>query len=183
MSRKSRTRTTARTPRPERFSSSSREQATQSGGWARARSGRMTLHGTPNCYTPHGLTACRMKPSDIPMGAYASSGSNGNCTACAGIPTPGTLREVQICTAPPRSGGSSSDPPLMLSVSVLPRCWCQRREPQSIQNMQSSIWPLFVGRDQSLGVPLIKRNPDCRTTSEIPKADADCLRHSPQWQT
>jgi hypothetical protein len=51
------------------------------------------------------------------------------------------------------------------------------------QNMQSSVRPLSVGRDQILTSPRSTRNASLGTRTEMPKADADCFWHSRQWQT
>jgi hypothetical protein len=71
----------------------------------------------------------------------------------------------------------------MLSVSLDPRRWCQSLVPQLPQKAQSSVLPVSVGRDQNLGFPWVRRNAACGTMKDIPNAEADCLRHSTQWQT
>ena len=58
------------------------------------------------------------------------SGSSGNFWTPSGISTPGSFRDVQIWIAAEMLGGSSSDPPLMLTVSDPPSDSCQSREPQ-----------------------------------------------------
>jgi hypothetical protein len=40
-----------------------------------------------------------------------------------------------------------------------------------------------VARNQKRGVPLVSRNAWRGTETEMPKAEADCLRHWRQWQT
>src|SRR3954471_14371002 len=97
--------------------------------------------------------------------------------------TPGSLREVQMWIAWERSGGVSSEPPLRVSHSAPPSGACQSREPQSGQNAQVSRLPLSVSRVQNFGTPCVTLRPDLVTSTEMPKAEADCLRHSRQWQT
>ena len=85
-------------------------------------------------------------------------------------------------TAAPRSGGRSSEPPLSVRVSE-PGLACQTREPQPGQNMQRSVRPLPVFRDQVLASPAVRLNAVLGTSSETPNAEAECFRHSRQWQT
>lgn len=118
----------------------------------------------------------------IHSGAHAT-GSAGKTLALAGITTPGSLLEVQMWVAAPRSTGSSNEPPLMLMVSGLPLLWCQSREPQMTQKTHSSRCPDAVWRDQDEVSPRRSVNSLLGTVNEIPNADADCLRHSVQWQT
>jgi hypothetical protein len=59
---------------------------------------------------------------------------------------------------------------------------CQTREPHSGQNAQSTTRPLSAGRDQKRGTPESRLKSARLTHTEMPKADADCLRHSRQWQ-
>src|SRR3954468_17065323 len=96
--------------------------------------------------------------------------------------TPGSLREVQMWIAALRSTGWSSEPPLTVIVAE-PGLACHTREPQVPQNMQSSVHPLSVRRDQVRTSPCCRLNALFGTRSEMPKAEADCLRHSRQWQT
>ncbi len=49
--------------------------------------------------------------------------------------------------------------------------------------MQRRVRPLSVRRDQVLGSPAVRRNAALGTSSEMPKAEADCFWHSRQWQT
>ena len=96
--------------------------------------------------------------------------------------TPGSLRETQICTASCNPGGSSSAPPLMLIV-VLPSPACHSRVPQVGQNALSKTRPESPAQDQWDGVPCVNRSASCGTITEMPNAEADCLRHLRQWQT
>ena len=73
-------------------------------------------------------------------------------------------------------------PPLSVRVPE-PGLACQTREPHAGQNMQSSVRPLSVCRDQVLGSPAVRLNAALGTSSETPNAEADCFRHSRQWQT
>jgi hypothetical protein len=43
--------------------------------------------------------------------------------------------------------------------------------------------PLSVSRVQNFGAPCVTVRPVFFTSTEMPKAEADCLRHSWQWQT
>lgn len=86
-------------------------------------------------------------------------------------------------TAELRSIGSSSEPPLMLMELARSLSPCQIRDPQSGQKKQSSARPLSASLDHCFGVPRTSRNPDLLTITEMPNAEADCLRHSVQWQT
>ena len=108
--------------------------------------------------------------------------SSGNCAACSGMITPGSLREVQTWMASPRSRVWSRDPPLTLMVSGSPAASCHSREPQSGQKAQCRVRPLSVARDQRSVLPWVRWKSSRRTKSEMPKAEADCLRHSRQWQ-
>lgn len=51
------------------------------------------------------------------------------------------------------------------------------------QKKQSSMRPLSVGRVHLLSLPLTSLTSELRTMAEMPNAEADCLRHSLQWQT
>src|SRR5579863_9554733 len=95
--------------------------------------------------------------------------------------TPASLRVVQMCIAEVRSGGSSSEPPFTLIVLSRPSVW-QMREPHASQNVQANTPPLSVGRLQVRTLPCIIANALAGTMTEMPNADADCLRHSRQWQ-
>jgi hypothetical protein len=55
--------------------------------------------------------------------------------------------------------------------------------PQSGQKLQARRPPEVVGRSQTLGAPAVNLTSSALTISEIPKAEADCARHSVQWQT
>src|SRR5882672_733379 len=88
-----------------------------------------------------------------------------------------------MCIASCKSTGASSDPPLMLIVLLSPRRLCHKRDPHTGQKAQSSQWPLSVGRDQNCGVPRVTLKVARGTTIEMPNAEADCFRHSVQWQT
>jgi hypothetical protein len=57
------------------------------------------------------------------------------------------------------------------------------RDPHTTQNMQSSTRPLSVGRRQVRTSPSVSANAASGTITDIPNADADCRRHSRQWQT
>jgi hypothetical protein len=97
--------------------------------------------------------------------------------------TPGSMRDVQIWQAERRSGGSSNDPPLTLTLPVAPVPSCQTREPQAGQNAQASVPPLPFARDQTFTSPCVRRKSARLTMTEMPKADEDCFWHSRQWQT
>jgi hypothetical protein len=94
--------------------------------------------------------------------------------------TPGSLRVVQIWQADRRSGGSSSEPPFKLIVSVAPIPSCYTREPQEGQNAQASVPPLSVARDQTFTSPCVRRKSARLMMTEMPQAEADCLWHSRQ---
>ncbi|HEX2529324.1 MAG TPA: hypothetical protein VHL31_23905 [Geminicoccus sp.] len=82
----------------------------------------------------------------------------------------------------PKVGRLVQGPPLMLTLpSRTERC--HSREPQFPQKAQSSVSPVDVGRVQERGTPLVRRTAGQVTITEIPNAEADCLRHSRQWQT
>jgi hypothetical protein len=70
----------------------------------------------------------------------------------------------------------------MLIVASPGVVW-RMRVPQSAQNMHSSTLPLSVGRLQLLRWPCVSMNASVGTMTEMPKAEADCLRHSRQWHT
>ena len=70
----------------------------------------------------------------------------------------------------------------MLIVASPGLAW-RMRVPQSTQNMHSSTLPLSVGRLHVLRLPCLSTNASAGTMTEMPKADADCLRHSRQWHT
>ena len=59
---------------------------------------------------------------------------------------------------------------------------CHRREPQAGQKAQRMVWPLSVGRDQKRGLPAVRRRAARGAITEMPNAEADCRRHSRQWQ-
>jgi hypothetical protein len=50
------------------------------------------------------------------------------------------------------------------------------------QKAHSTTLPLFASLDQNRSVPFVNRKSFRSTSKEIPKADADSLRHSLQWQ-
>ncbi len=54
--------------------------------------------------------------------AGISQGSSLNVRVSAGMVIPGSLRKVQICTAPVTSTGASSDPALIVTVAVGGSC-------------------------------------------------------------
>ena len=110
------------------------------------------------------------------------SGSPGNCRAPPGMMTPGSFRVVHMCTALVRSTGSSNEPPLMLTISPPGLAWWMR-VPQATQNVQSNCRPLSVDRRHAAMVPCLRWNALAGTRTEMPNADADCLRHSWQWHT
>jgi hypothetical protein len=60
--------------------------------------------------------------------------------------------------------------------------WCHSRVPQSGQKAHSTFPPLSASRAQYRGVPLNSLKLSRGTMNEMPNADADCLRHSVQWQ-
>src|SRR5205807_7660471 len=99
------------------------------------------------------------------------------------VMTPGNLRFTQAWLTAGKSTGSSSEPPLSVKNSLLPPAYsCHRREPRPGQKAQSSTRPLSVGRDQKRGVPETSVKSARLTQTEMPNAEADCLRHSRQWQ-
>jgi hypothetical protein len=106
----------------------------------------------------------------------------GNCLALSGIMIPGSLRVAHTWIALETSMGSLSDPPLIEIVSEDGSDSCQSREPQVGQKAHLSFPPLSVARLQYLGAPWITRKPARGTSSDIPKAEADCFWHSWQWQ-
>lgn len=57
-----------------------------------------------------------------PAAPGISQGSSLNVRVSAGMVIPGSLREVQICTAPVASTGASSDPALIVTVAVGGSC-------------------------------------------------------------
>ena len=77
----------------------------------------------------------------------------------------------------------SSEPPLTLIGSAGSTPSCHSREPQAGQKAQISVRPLSARRDQRATAPRPRRKSARRTISEMPKAEADCFRHSRQWQT
>src|SRR5712692_9411374 len=88
----------------------------------------------------------------------------------------GPLR-LEILTVA-RSRASSSEQPLTEIVAPFGSPSCHSREPQRAQNTQRNRRPLSVSRVQELTVPCTSRKSAAGTTAEMPKADADCLRHS-----
>ncbi len=96
--------------------------------------------------------------------------------------TPGSLLAVQIWNACDRSGLSSSDPPLTLRTSGSALLRWNSLVPQSGQKLQAIRPPESVGRSQTLGAPDVSPKSSTLTISEMPKAEADCARHSVQWQ-
>ena len=95
---------------------------------------------------------------------------------------PGSLREVQMWIAVEMSTGSSSEPALSVTVSGSPSVSCQSRDPHVGQNAHLRRLPLSVGRVHQFGAPCVTRSPARGTISDIPNAEADCFRHSRQWQ-
>jgi hypothetical protein len=71
-----------------------------------------------------------------------------------------------------------------LTLIVLSRAsaW-QMRDPHVSQNWQANTPPLAVGRLHVRTRPWLMTNACFGTMTEIPNADADCLRHSRQWHT
>jgi hypothetical protein len=59
---------------------------------------------------------------------------------------------------------------------------CQTREPHSAQKWQLNVRPLSVERDHRFGTPRVSTKPALLTITEMPNAEADCFRHSSQWQ-
>jgi hypothetical protein len=68
---------------------------------------------------------------------------------------------------------------LRVPGSALP--WWNSRVPQSGQKLQAIRPPEAVGRSQTLGAPDVSLTSSVPTISDIPKAEADCARHSVQW--
>jgi len=75
--------------------------------------------------------------------------------------TSGTIRDVQTWAASEIPTGSSDDPHPGLKT-------------------HSTFLPLFASLDRSRGVPFVNPKFHRSTSKEIPKADADRLRHSVQ---
>jgi hypothetical protein len=75
--------------------------------------------------------------------------------------------------------------PLIVKNLLSPPAYsCHRREPHSGQKAQSSTaTALSVGRDQKRCRPESSEKSVRLTHTEIPNAEADCFRHSRQWQT
>src|SRR5437879_12944702 len=97
--------------------------------------------------------------------------------------TPANVRPPQTWLTACKSTGSSGEPPFSVKNSLLPPAYsCHRREPHPGQKPQSSTRPLSVGRDQKRGVPETSLKSARLTQTEMPNAEADCLRHSRQWQ-
>jgi len=98
--------------------------------------------------------------------------------------TPFSFRLVQMWIAVDRSTGSSKEPALIVSVAeAAPSGSCHSRDPQAGQKAQTTRRPLSADRVQKLGAPEVTRKPARGTSSDRPNAEADCLRHSRQWQT
>ena len=68
---------------------------------------------------------------------------------------PGSLRVTQTWIALETSRGSSSDPPLIESVSGVDSDSCQSREPQVGQKTYLSVRPLSVLRLQYFGAACV----------------------------
>jgi hypothetical protein len=96
---------------------------------------------------------------------------------------PGNFREVQMWIAAEMSTGSSSDPTLIMTVSDPLSVSCQSRDPQAGQKAHLRRLPLSAARIQYFGAPRVTRRPARGTSSDMPKAEADCFWHSRQWQT
>jgi len=88
---------------------------------------------------------------------------------------PGSLRETQTWIALETSIGWSSDPALMESVSDADSNSCQSREPQVGQKAHLSFRPLSAVRLQYFGMPCVTQKPVRETSSDMPKAEADCF--------
>jgi hypothetical protein len=96
---------------------------------------------------------------------------------------PGSLREVQMWIAAAMSMGSSSEPTLIVIVSNALSVSFQSRDPQVGQKAHLRRLPLSAARIQYFGAPRVTRRPARGTSSDTPKAEADCFWHSRQWQT
>jgi hypothetical protein len=68
-------------------------------------------------------------------------------------------------------------------IVALPWPACHSRVPQVGQNALSKMRPESPAHDQCAGVPPVIRTASRGTITEMPNADADCLRHLRQWQT
>ena len=71
----------------------------------------------------------------------------------------------------------------MLIVSGVAEDSCQSLDPHTGQNMQVIVRPLSAVRVHTEALPRVTRNVARGTKNVMPNADADCFRHSAQWQT
>jgi hypothetical protein len=62
-------------------------------------------------------------------------------------------------------------------IVALPSPACHSRVPQVGQNALSKMRPESPAQDQCAGVPCVTRSAARGTMTEMPNADADCLRH------